>query len=252
MNHCLKPISFIADVCACLRLCMHMSMHVCVYVCLCVCVCHRSSSSYVCVCVHTLVFVYVLDFVFLVRVCVCVCVTDPVPHMYACVHTLVFVCVCCAVFGFVLVFVLLMLVCMCVCVCVCVCVTDPVPRDNRPRGLLLVHWLPFPQLDAVGPDLLRHHLHHPLRQLLLPDLPPQAAPHYHQGSQDRHQWCLRGNQRGWQDTGWVAGGKWEEAQERKSEERLSQDHEERGVICLTWTNKHTGGPAKWSWEVGFE
>lgn len=55
------------------------------------------------------------------------------------------------------------------------CLLDPIPRHHRPHGPVAVRQLRLPPLDALLPHLLRHHLHRPLRQLLLPDLPPPAA-----------------------------------------------------------------------------
>lgn len=98
-----------------------------------------------------------------------------------------------------------------------VCRTDPVPRDHRPRRPLPLHGLPVPRLDAVGPDRLRRHLHHPFRQLLLPRLPAQTR--RAEGREARGQRQLRGSQRSQQGGG--GGGERQEAKERESEKGVT-------------------------------
>lgn len=94
---------------------------------------------------------------------------------------------------------------------------DPVPRHHWPHRSVPLHRLPVPTLDALGADWLRHHLYHPLRELLLPDLPPPApARGPHQGRQvclqRRSQWGHPGGKQ-WSD--WEAGG--ETGREREAE-----------------------------------
>lgn len=96
--------------------------------------------------------------------------------------------------------------------------SDPVPCDHWPRRPLALQRLPIPRLDAVGSDWLRRHLHHPLRQLLLPRLPEKTflIP---EDWQSRHQW-QSSDQRPQQSRGGAGagGGEQEEAKERESQE----------------------------------
>ncbi|XP_016097894.1 elongation of very long chain fatty acids protein 4-like [Sinocyclocheilus grahami] len=83
----------------------------------------------------------------------------------------------------------------------------PVPRHHWPRRSFSLHGLPIPGLDAVGSDWLRRHIHHPVCQFLLPDIPPPATPQVGQTCRERHlQWHQ-------QDIG--GHGKRNETEERK-------------------------------------
>lgn len=55
------------------------------------------------------------------------------------------------------------------------CVSDSVSHHYRPHGPLPLRQLRLPPLDALLPHLLCHHLHRPVWQLLLSDLPSPAA-----------------------------------------------------------------------------
>lgn len=119
-------------------------------------------------------------------------------------------------------------------VCFSLCVSDPVPRHHRSHGFVPLRQLWFPPLDALLPHLLRHHLHRPLWQFLLPDLPPPATQTRNllrlQSRQSPlqwdPQWAQQGRQRSSGDGeqgGEAPGEFWQEEEERESQKRLEGD-----------------------------
>lgn len=102
--------------------------------------------------------------------------------------------------------------------------SGPVPCHHRPHGLVPLRQLRLPPLDALLPHLLRHHLHRPLRQLLLPDLPPPAAQArrlFLQSGQGRRQRRPQRTQQECQRSGGDGG------QRRETPGELREEKEER-------------------------
>lgn len=123
------------------------------------------------------------------------------------------------------------------------CTSDSVPCHYWPHGLVPLRRLWLSPLDALLPHLLCYHLHHPVRQLLLPDLSPPAAQTWGflliQSGQGSLQWELQRTQQGrqWGSSDWEQrreppGEFWEEKEERKSQKRLETEVEVRWDLAL--------------------